>query len=71
MPTLKERVKRKMKEMEMEASDAEEKPQKAVKKDEAKHYYDKEDLISFHELFLSKPLVKACAELDYEHPTVI
>jgi len=37
----------------------------------AKHHYDKEDLISFHELFLTKPLVKACHELDYEHPTVI
>jgi ATP-dependent RNA helicase DDX27 len=28
-------------------------------------------LISFHQLFISKPLVKACQELEYEHPTVI
>jgi ATP-dependent RNA helicase DDX27 len=37
----------------------------------AKEHYDKEDLIQFHELNLSKPLVRACSELDYEHPTVI
>jgi len=37
----------------------------------AKEHYDKEDLIQFHELMLSKPLVRACSELDYEHPTVI
>jgi len=37
----------------------------------AKEHYDKEDLILFHELQLSKPLVKACSELDYDHPTVI
>ena len=34
-------------------------------------HYDKEDLISFHQLFISKPLTKAAHELDYEHPTVI
>ena len=34
-------------------------------------HYDKEDLISFHQLFISKPLTKAATELDYEHPTVI
>ena len=34
-------------------------------------HYDKDDLIQFHELMLSKPLVKACSELDYDHPTVI
>jgi ATP-dependent RNA helicase DDX27 len=34
-------------------------------------HYDKEDLISFHELLLGKPLTKACADLNYEHPTVI
>ena len=34
-------------------------------------HYDKEDLISFHQLFISKPLTKAAQELDYEHPTVI
>jgi len=33
--------------------------------------YEKEDLISFHELFLSKPLVKACNSLEYDHPTRI
>ena len=37
----------------------------------AKIHYDKEDLISFHQLFISKPLTKAAADLDYEHPTVI
>ena len=26
----------------------------------AKHHYNKEDLISFHQIFISKPLVKAC-----------
>jgi 5,10-methylenetetrahydrofolate reductase len=34
-------------------------------------HYDKEDLVQFHELMLSKPLVKACSELDYDHPTII
>ena len=34
-------------------------------------HYDKDDLVQFHELMLSKPLVKACSELDYDHPTVI
>ena len=34
-------------------------------------HYDKEDLISFHQLFISKPLTKAASDLDYEHPTVI
>ena len=37
----------------------------------AKAHYDKEDLIMFHELNLSKPLVKACSDLDFDHPTVI
>ncbi len=36
-----------------------------------KQKYEKEDLISFHELFLSKPLVKACNSLEYDHPTRI
>ena len=40
-------------------------------KENAKVHYDKEDLISFHQLFISKPLTKAAHELDYEHPTVI
>jgi ATP-dependent RNA helicase DDX27 len=34
-------------------------------------HYDKEDLISFHSLYISKVLAKACSELEYEHPTVI
>ena len=34
-------------------------------------HYDKEDLISFHGLCVSKSLTKACSELEYEHPTVI
>jgi superfamily II DNA/RNA helicase len=37
----------------------------------AKEHYDKDDLIQFHELMLSKPLVRACSEMEYEHPTVI
>ena len=41
-------------------------------KNEAKLlHYDKDDLISFSQLFISKPLVKACNDLEYEHPTVI
>ena len=42
-----------------------------VIKEDATIHYDKEDLISFHQLFISKPLTKAALELDYEHPTVI
>ena len=34
-------------------------------------HYDKEDLVTFHQLFVSKAIAKACSELDYEHPTVI
>ena len=34
-------------------------------------HYDKEDLVSFHQLFISKALAKAASELEYEHPTVI
>ena len=34
-------------------------------------HYDKEDLISFHNLFINKCLTKACSELEYDHPTVI
>lgn len=37
----------------------------------AKIHYEKDDLISFHDLFLSRPLVKACNSLDYDHPTRI
>ena len=45
---------------------------KATAANEAKIlHYDKEDLISFHSLYISKPLAKACSELEYEHPTVI
>ena len=33
--------------------------------------YQKEDLMSFHELFLSRPIVKACSKLHYDHPTSI
>jgi hypothetical protein len=43
-----------------------------VKINEAKVlHYDKEDLVTFHSLFISKPLTKAASELEYEHPTVI
>ena len=37
----------------------------------AKVHYEKDDLISFHELYISKPLVKACSALEYDHPTRI
>jgi len=42
-----------------------------AKNTEAKMHYDKDDLIQFHELMLSKPLIRACSDLDYEHPTII
>ena len=38
---------------------------------DAKEHYDPEDLIQFHELMLQKPLVKACSDLGYDHPTII
>lgn len=44
---------------------------KTTKEVVSQFHYDKEDLVQFHELMLSKPLVKACSELDYDHPTVI
>ena len=37
----------------------------------AKDHYDAEDLILFHELRLAKPLVKACSDLDFDHPTIL
>jgi hypothetical protein len=40
-------------------------------KENARIHYDKEDLISFHQLFISKPLTKAAQDLEFEHPTVI
>ena len=52
---------------EQEGENPEEQALKATKQ----MHYDKEDLISFHQLFISKPLTKAAADLDYEHPTVI
>ena len=64
----------------MKAVDLEEEKQQREKEKEkqalapklnAKHHYDKDDLISFHQIFISKALVKACQDLDYEHPTVI
>lgn len=53
----------------MPAVEAETNTEATEKKEKFK--YDKEDLISFHELFLSKPLVKACTALEYDHPTRI
>jgi len=44
---------------------------KSAKETITQLHYDKDDLVQFHELMLSKPLVKACSELDYDHPTVI
>ena len=49
----------------------EEKLTNELKNNEAKLHYDKDDLIQFHELMLSKPLVKACSDLDYDHPTIV
>ena len=49
----------------------EEEKEEIVEAEDPKIHYDKEDLISFHQLFISKPLTKAAHELDYEHPTVI
>jgi len=47
-------------------------PEKEIKPiNEARLHYDKDDLIQFHELGLEKPLVKACTDLDYDHPTII
>lgn len=37
----------------------------------AKIHYEKDDLISFHDLMLSRPLIKACNALQYDHPTRI
>ena len=37
----------------------------------AKIHYEKDDLISFNDLFLSRPLVKAWNSLEYDHPTRI
>ena len=37
----------------------------------AKEHYDEEDLVQFTELAMSKPLVRACTELGYDHPTII
>ena len=53
-----------------QGEEKEKKPEPIIKSN-AKHHYDKEDLISFHQLFITKPLVKACQELEFEHPTVI
>jgi len=50
--------------------EAKEEKEEEIKEDPTIHY-DKEDLISFHQLFISKPLVKAAHDLEYEHPTVI
>jgi superfamily II DNA/RNA helicase len=44
-------------------------PEVAV--NQAKLFYDKDDLVMFHDLMLAKPLVKACSDLDYDHPTII
>ncbi len=77
--TIDERIKAILDDYGLVVSDAEQpQPQKAKEqknnakfKTDAKIHYDKEDLISFHQLFISKPLVKACFDLEYEHPTVI
>ena len=38
---------------------------------EAKMHYDKDDLTVFQELMLAKPLVRACSDLEFDHPTII
>lgn len=42
-----------------------------LKNKEAAFHYDKEDLVQFHDLLLQKPLIRACSDLDYQHPTII
>jgi hypothetical protein len=39
--------------------DKQEDEEEEIVKENAKIHYDKEDLISFHQLFISKPLTKA------------
>lgn len=52
-------------------NDTEENKVVEMAKEDPKIHYDKEDLISFHQLMISKPLTKAAHDLDFEHPTVI
>lgn len=47
------------------------KTQQQLVQPSAKEHYDEEDLIQFTELDMSKPLVRACTELGYDHPTII
>ena len=46
-------------------------PETKAVNQEAKQHYDKEDLTVFQELMLAKPLVRACSDLEYDHPTII
>lgn len=59
-----------------ELSNSDRKPGKKAPKQakvgtSAKVHYEKDDLLSFHDLLLSRPLVKACNALEYDHPTRI
>lgn len=47
------------------------KTQQQLSEPSAKEHYDEEDLIQFTDLAMSKPLVRACTELGYDHPTII
>lgn len=61
-------------ELKLDSKQAASQPAKKVKPKvgtAAKVHYEKEDLISFHDLFLSRPLVKACNNLEFDHPTRI
>jgi superfamily II DNA/RNA helicase len=52
-------------------SQVQEEPQLSQVEQAKMMHYDKEDLVTFHALFVSKAIAKACGELEYDHPTVI
>jgi superfamily II DNA/RNA helicase len=73
--TMEERVDRVMQEFNIKKPEQEPEVKEdtvpEVTVNQAKLFYDKDDLVQFHELMLAKPLVKACSDLDYDHPTII
>ena len=75
--TLYQKAMRALKDHEVEVSDEEiglktEKPEKVkVTEAAAKAHVDKDDLTSFADLMLSKPVVKGCFNMDFDRPTVI
>lgn len=61
-----------MKDLENPEANPGNRPPKKIKVNvAAKVHYEKDDLLSFHDLMLSRPLVKACNVLEYDHPTRI